>query len=271
MRATIWLLFLFLCCNCTHKQRTSTPHNEQLFYQNERIRIDKINICQAFIDNVEYFRQFKDYTRCHKDSIEMKHPNSQWDPANFFEPFASRYSLAKDNYTNSPLPTQEQITITVDTIIYNTDSLLCFAFICIYSHYDIIKGLENARRIGREYDAKSIVGFRENINDTFKIYPLNTFNVFGYQDCESAINVLKECYFNELKGSRLPLLFKGENRHFEYNLGDPNFFNSVMFEKDDYRKGFYNFQLYRYCGDIYEYQYFSNHPDSIKQKWLNGL
>lgn len=255
MKNIILLLFLLLCCNCIYKQSTSIPPKNDLF-------------CQAFIDNVEYFRLFKDYSGCHKDSIEIEHPNSQWDPANFFEPYASRYSLAKDNYINSPLPTQKQITITVDTIIYNTDSLFCVAFICIYSHYDIIKGVENACRIGREYDAKSVIGFRENINEPLDIYPLNTFSAVGYQDCKSAISILKDLYFNELKGSSLPFLF--ESGEYEHNLNDSIIFNSILFKKNIKYPEFYNFQLYRYNGKIKTFNYYSNQSDSIKIKWIQS-
>lgn len=266
----ILLFFLLLCNSCIHNQCRANSSQNNLSYQSEseKVQLDKQNISQAFIDNVEYFRRFRDYSGRLNDSLEIKHPNSQWDPANFFIPYASRYSLDKDDYINSPLPTQTQITITVDTIMYNTDSLFCIAFVCIYSHYDDIKGIEQNCRVGREYDAKSIIGFRENINDTFKIYPLETCNAIGFPDCESAIKMLKELYFDELIGSRLPFIF--ETGEYKYNLNNPQIFNTILFKKNSKYPELYNFQLYRNLGNIKEYNYYSNQSDSVKAKWING-
>lgn len=243
------------CSRCCNKNLDSV--------ESVIVQIDKKQISQSFIDNVEYFRQFKDYSGYLKDSIEMEHPNSQWDPANFFEPYASLYSLVKDNYINSPLPTQTQMTITVDTIIYNNDGLFCVALLCLNLHYDIIKGVEDKRDLGREYSAKAIIGYRDSINEPFKIYPLDTFIVVGFESCRSAISCIKNMFFNQLKGTSLPMLYK--NGYYECNLNDSSFFQSVIFKK--YKKGYYNFQLYRYMGSVYEYQYFSNQPDSIKIRW----
>ena len=58
---------------------------------------------------------------------------------------------------------------------------------------------------------------------------------------------------------------------YEFNLKDPQFFSSRIFKKDDLQKGCYNFQLYESRGKIFEYQCFSNQPDSIKELWLKGV
>lgn len=259
-----------LICSCFGCNSEKNQQNNLFVYQTEpkKVKLDKQDISQAFIDNVEYFRRFIDYTGYSADSIEIKHPNSQWDPANFFVPYASRYSLVKDSYINSPLPTQSQMTVTVDTIIYNNDGLFCVALLCLNLHYDIIKGVEDMRDLGREYSAKAIIGYRDNINKPFKIYPLDTFIVTGFEDCRSAISCIKKMFFNQLQGASLPMIYKTGD--YEYNLNDPRFFDSVLFEKDVYKEGFYNFQLYRYMGNVFEYQYYSNQSDSIKAKWVKG-
>lgn len=161
------------------------------------------------------------------------------------------------------------MTITVDTIIYNNDGLFCVALLCLNLHYDKIKGVEDMRDLGREYSAKAIIGYRDNINKPFKIYPLDTFIVVGFESCRSAISCIKKLFFNQLQGTSLPMLYKTGD--YEYNLNDPRFFDSVIFKKDIYKDGCYNFQLYRYMGNVFEYQYYSNQSDSIKAKWINGI
>ena len=260
-------LMLLTGCNGLSEDRTETNGTDS-----RQVMTDKGNISRSVIENVEYFRRFCYYGKDSVKYYEKKHPNSQWDPANFFAPYASRYSLEEERYINSPMPTETQLTVTVETMLYNTDSLFCIALICFHSHYDKIKGIEDACDPWREFDAKAIIGCRDNISEPFKIYPLNTFRATGFESCRSVISCLKKMYFNDLKGTILPPLFKGsEIRYYEYNLNDPKMFSSVIFQKNKEFPQLYNFQLYRYSKDVREFQYFSNQPDSIKEIWLTGV
>ena len=67
---------------------------------------DKQQIADCFIKNVEYFRKHHRYASQYIDdsdslrNIREEHyktyPGAKWDPANFFEPYASRFNLKND-------------------------------------------------------------------------------------------------------------------------------------------------------------------------------
>ena len=244
----------------------------------EQVMLDKKNISQSFIDNVEYLRLFKDFSNISDTAkhLNKKHPHTQCDCGNIYKPYASRWSLANVQHVNSPLPTNSQLTVTVEDIYYSTDSLFCVALICLYLHYDKIDGLEDMCDAGREYSAQALIGYRDSISQPFKIYPLFAFMSIGFESCQSAMAYLRYLYFNDLKGSYMgPQYYDASDENnvddYEFNLNDPQFFSSRIFKKDDLQKGCYNFQLYESRGKIVEYQCFSNQPDSIKELWLKGV
>lgn len=244
----------------------------------EQVMLDKRNISQSFIDNVEYSRLFTDFSNNSDTAkyLNKKHPHSQCNCGRPYMSYARRCSLDFVQDVNSPLPTNSQLTVTVEDIYYSTDSLFCVALICLYLHYDKIEGLEDKRDAGREYSAEALIGYRDSISQQFKIYPFGPFHTIGFESCRSAMAHLRHMYFNDLKGSYMGQLYydaSDENNvdDYEFNLKDPQFFSSRIFKKDDLQKGCYNFQLYESRGKIFEYQCFSNQPDSIKELWLKGV
>jgi hypothetical protein len=213
---------------------------------------------------VEYFRKYHRYDkRIYVDSPNdiitehenyyKKYPGADWDPANFFGPYASRYSLTKDGYVNSPKPTSTQLKVTVDSILYSEDSLLCVAFLVLELKYDSIKGLENKRKEGRNFDGKVIIGFRKSKENSFQIYPVENYSVIGYEDYEEAAKELEYFYFKKLKNTSLGGIYTGLK--FKQNVGGGKDF----FEKSPYfqkhKSGLYNFQMYRHLGKEKPYAY----------------
>ena len=244
----------------------------------EQVMLDKRNISQSYIDNVEYSRLFTDFSNNSDTAkyLNKKHPHSQCNCGRPYMAYASRWRLDFVQEVNSPLPTNSQLTVTVEDIYYSTDSLFCVALICLYSHYAKIEGLEDMCDAGREYSAEALIGYRDSISQQFKIYPFRPFRTIGFESCQSAMAHLRYMFFNDLKGSYMGLLYydaSDENNvdDYEFNLKDPQFFSSRIFKKDDLQKGCYNFQLYESRGKIFEYQCFSNQPDSIKELWLKGV
>ena len=244
----------------------------------EQVMLDKRNISQSYIDNVEYSRLFTDFSNNSDTAkyLNKKHPHSQCNCGRPYMAYASRWRLDFVQEVNSPLPTNSQLTVTVEDIYYSTDSLFCVALICLYSHYAKIEGLEDMCDAGREYSAEALIGYRDSISQQFKIYPFGPFHTIGFESCRSAMAHLRHMYFNDLKGSYMGQLYydaSDENNvdDYEFNLKDPQFFSSRIFKKDDLQKGCYNFQLYESRGKIFEYQCFSNQPDSIKELWLKGV
>ena len=224
---------------------------------------DKEQIGNCFIDNVEYFRLFHRYEYDDdriSDSIKnisidyyQKYPQARWDAANFFEPYATRYSLVKDNYVNSPLPTKDQLKVATDTLFYNKTGLVCVAFLVIELKYTKVNGIEDARKAGREFDAKAIIGFRKDISCPFEIYPLEKHMVTGFGDYKEAVDILKDLYCNHLKGSgSTGSVYEG--LMFKQNVGDKDFFEkSPYFQK--YDSITYNFQMYRHLGKDFKFNY----------------
>lgn len=248
------------CCSFSEsnkKQGGVMPVSKEIYQR------DKEQIGTCFIENVEYFRLYHRYEYNainYLDSIKklsdkyyQKYPQAKWDAANFFEPYASRYSLQKDTYVNSPLPTKDQLLVTTDTIYYNKTGLLCVAFLVIELRYSKINGLEDARDKGREFDANAIIGFRVSKDSLFRIYPLEKHRVTGFSSYKEAAKVLEDLYCNHLIG----LGCTGsvyEDMMFKQNVGDNAFFEKAPYFQR-YDNTTYNFQMYRHLGKNYHFDY----------------
>ena len=230
----------------------------------EKYNKDKEQIADCFIDNVEYFRKYHRYdfeinvdspdnVRKKYDDYYSKYPGADRDPANFFEPYATRYSLKEDKYVTSPLPSNEQLTVTSDTVFYSKDSLFCVTFLILKLHYADIEGMEQKRDDGRNYSAKAIIGYRNDTENPFDIYPLKNHSVIGFESYEAAAIMLEGLYFNKLKGrGSTGGIYEG--KQFKQNVGDKDFFEKApYFEK--HKSGLFNFQMYRYLGKDYPYRY----------------
>lgn len=225
---------------------------------------DKEHISNCFIENVEYFRKYHRYDKKiyinSPDSIKKeyqeyykKYLGADRDPANFFEPYAARFSLVKDGYVSSPKPTANQLNVITDTIIYSENSLFCVAFLIIESKYDDIDGLESARGKNRRFDGRAVIGYRKNMESPFRIYPLTKHKVTGFESYETTATMLKNLYFNNLKekGSKGTIY---EGLKSKRNVGDKEFFKKSPYFKK-HKNGLYNFQMYRYLGKEYSYNY----------------
>lgn len=263
MRILIMLASVFIFGSCSNtKQKQILKLNIPLTTKMENFyKQDKKQIADCFIKNVEYFRKYHHYTHNYDSINKLKeehykeYPGADWDPANFFEPYASRFDLEKDKYVNSPIQTKKQLTVTTDTIVYSKDSLFCVAIILIEGKYKELESIETKMRKGREYDAKAIIGYRTNIDEPFDIYPLRKHSVVGFESYKAASVMIRDLYFNKLKG-------KGggggiyRKMHFKQNVGDKDFFEKSPYFKK-YDDIFFNFQMYRHLGKDYPYQYLS--------------
>lgn len=268
MKTSIFILGIMILANCSHS-RQSTNKKDNLSFSSgmvENYTNDKNQIKNCFIENVEYFRKYHRYDLKiyvnSSDSLKQeyeeyyqKYPGANWDPANFFEPYASRFDLKQDKYVQSPIPTEKQLTVTTDTIVYSKDSLFCVAFLILNLHYDEIKDLEQKRDKDREYSAKAVIGYRTNTEEPFDIYPLKKHSVTGFESYKAASTMIKDLYFNRLKGiGSTGSVYEGMK--FKQNVGDKDFFEkSPYFQK--YNDKFFNFQMYRHLGKDYPFQYLS--------------
>lgn len=242
--------------------------NSDSYRSNKQLEIDKEQIRNCFLSNVENYRlhhrydlrnQKQDEKEIFIEKKEMakdyykRFPTAELDPANFFEPYASRFSLAEDRYIASPNPTSEELNIEVDTVIYSSDSLRFFAVLVVELNYQAIEGLEEKRSFNRRFDSKAIMGLRNETTNSLQIYPLTKHKVTGFETAESAASELRMLYFNHLKGKgSTGTVFEGMN--FDHNVGDADFFEKSPYFKK-HPSGLFYFQMYRHLGEDYKYNY----------------
>ena len=265
MRFFILLISILTFGNCSNSKQYENKKKGLTLSPQMKIKYqkDKQQIADCFIKNVEYFRKYHRYDlRFIRDSDSLrniyekhykKYLGADWDPANFFEPYATRFDLKNDEYINSPIPTDQQLTVTTDTIVYSKNGLFCVAILVIHLHYDEVNNLEQKRDEDREYSAKAVIGYRTNIEKTFDIYPLKKHSVTGFESYDAASIMLRDLYFNKLKGiGSSGSVYEG--MQFKQNIGGKDFFEkSPYFQKYDNK--YYNFQMYRHLGKDYPYQY----------------
>ena len=228
---------------------------------------DKKTIAEAYLNNIEYFRLHYPFDLELKqgrlnDSVAesqlteqlerhfQQYPQLKGDGANFYYSHALRYSLKKDGWVNSPIPTKEQVFVSTDSIIYNKDASLCIAFLCVECNYSDIEGLE---KDPHTFQAEAMVGYRKHPKDTLKTYPLTFFRLMGYDYKGNLVNDLIKLYTTKLKGTYLTgSVYEGY--WFNHNVGEDGFFeNSPLFMK--YNDSTYYFQMYRALGKDYMYDY----------------
>lgn len=249
---TICFLVLVFCITsgCQNKRRQAQDHlvtNPKELYNR-----DKEQISKCFINNVEYYRLYCRYTSEELDTYynDSIHSDAQWDPANFYEPYACRYNEELQCYINSPIETIYQLKVEVDTILYDNTACLCFAFLSIYQNY---KNVSHLKKRPSGYDAKAIIGIRKCTDDAFNVYPVTNFIAFNYTNKDACIRDLKYLYSHRLKGSSLAGSVYQEMT-FNANVGDSRFFeDSPFFQPFDERR--LNCQMYKHLGKIYEYNY----------------
>ncbi len=132
------------------------------------------------------------------------------------------------------------------------------------------------RHIGRNEQLLSIRrsdGYRKHISDRFMIYPVLGFSVRDFDSRELVIRTLVRWYKKNIKhGCSVSETVLSE-KECKVGLYDPAFFKEAhFFEKNE--DGYYLFQMYKYYKTtdsvrkkFIPFPFFSNQPDSIKEKW----
>ena len=230
------------------------------------LKQDRVDISNCFIEYIEYFRLYHRYDlhlnlgssneeRAKHNEHYSQHLGADWDPANFFEPYSSRFSLVEDKYVRSPIETKRQLTATTDAIVYRADSLICFALVILETHYDSISGLSARRDSGRKFDGKAVIGIRDSTSEKFKIYPVKNHAVIGFESYSAVSLEIRTLYFNKLKGKGLSGSVYRFMKH-ERNVNDSGFFETSPYFKK-HISGLYNFQMYRHLAKDGSYKYLS--------------
>lgn len=236
------LLILFYSCISNSK----TQPND--YVDNSQTK-DEQQISKAFIINVEAIR------------IELTSPdgcrNGNLDYENVFLPYAIRYNIEEQKYQASPFPTFRQISVSVDTVVYSKDSLLCVALLDIENHYTDVSPFEKIRDGKVFYDGKAMIGYRDSIGKPFQIFPFNIFSVMGYDNRDAVHNLMRRYYFFDIVGKSTPAGTNIEGDIYKYGIGSPEFFvEAPNFKRNKYDD--YKFKYYLHRGKEVPYNYLGN-------------
>lgn len=218
----------------------------------ETYQKDKQQICDTYVNNIEYYRLHHLYNI---DTIDYKrhyenYPKAQDDPANFYSPYGCRVTKNGSKFVPSEYPTNTQLNIGVDTIIYDNTGNLFIAFIYIEKNFSDNPSL---RDIKHGFDGRAMIGYRDTVNGILKIYPLTNFIAISLKDKQEALRSIKRDYMNNLKGTYLSGSVYGSNE-FDENVGDNSFFRESRFFKKN-GSNLYLFQLYKDLDGVKEYKY----------------
>ncbi len=224
-------------------------------------------IARSFLDIVEGFRRYHRYEldshRGDSDSLALMKrvsrndyydtvPWARNDPANVFEPYASRYSADLNRYVSSPNPTEDVLKVMIDTTVYNDDSSLFVSLVALELNYTEIAGYENKRHTNRRFDGHAIIGKKSQ--GGYDLYPLTAFKIIGYESKSSVIEELRQFYFFNLANVEGSAFTVFEGRKYQENLNSEVFFqNSPLFEEDSV--GLYAFEKYVTGTEIDEFHY----------------
>ena len=215
MKMKIYILFFLFFLSCTHRQPMCSLITPEIY---ER---DKHQVADCIMRNIEYIR-----VNYNIDSIR------NMDVAYYYKPFAGVYYHKCKKFLQAPIPANEYLNVITDTIIYNENGLKCFIFVCIEEKTIESKEFKTVDK-GRNYAAKAFVGVRENLYDS---------QIYGYDSYKSAVKDLKHLFYNHLKDDYISAsVYMDNNRIFDRNVGEPGFFESVIFQ--------------RYTDSTYYYQY----------------
>ncbi len=218
---------------------------------------DKISIAQSFLDNTEAFRivgMHKDGDTIPTDKTDMIGDWSEAD-SHVFWGYANRW-LPHYKDTFSPLEISTQIKPHVDTIFYSPDSLLCVALVIVEKKYAKIKGYEDEKN---GFDGLSLVGWRENKDQRFRIYANGQLYLVAFPNYEGVLLDLKRYYFENIIRNINPRYLSAEP--YKYGVNDPRFFETAAeFKKND--RGEYNMI---YDGNK-KFNLYSNTPEYVNRK-----
>lgn len=212
----------------------------------ELIDRDSKQISKTFIAIAEKYRY--NFILHHK----WNYTATNW----IFSWYASREKCTQSDteistYVPSPLPVSTQIKVTVDTLLYNKDKKLCFVLLAVEDKHTHFDGLVDDPE-DEKFNGFAFVGYRQDINQPFALYPIETFMVSA-ESLSVTNQYMRYYYFTQycdMAGAPTTVFFGLQH----VNLDDPQFFKkSPLFRKDI--EGFYNFQCYKDSGKIHIYHF----------------
>lgn len=212
-------------------------------------------------DKVRMYDRFRTQRIEPRDSLFILHTVKTWSRLNWytFEDYSKMYKM-----------TNEQVEYFIGGTFYSPDKKKILVWAGeklpnvetkeIYNKYktEVNKLCPNGK--DTIYTLSALIGIRDSLNQTWKLYPFNQQQATCYSTKNEAINVLGQYYFEQMKTHQMYRIIqfgkrKGykESQAYGYNLQDKDFWDKCwLFQKDTVGSyGLYPFQIkgYDYVGD----------------------
>lgn len=243
---TLILLMLYSCCLLGCRQGATYDSIESAIDSLDREfedSIAKIPLKTYSDDEFRFVESYIGYVEeCRKSLIDNE---PKFDYAGIFMPQAVRYNLDSAKDVASPKPTDSQISISVDTIVYNEGGTIGVALLVVERHFDNIAGLRNE---SHTFNAYAMVGVRDFKRHDFETYPLPLKSVESVKSRAKASERIRRYYFDEILTDCMPKVPSLGKEEPVYTLDNPEFFKMQrLFGKDEngwYFCSFYPSEVY---------------------------
>lgn len=202
----------------------------QSVLQTERYYVDKYHIQKDYLNNIEALRLHNLFM---KDSMVYKDyaPYKKYTASCGFGRYSKDWVKTNSQGITPDFDYQDKstyltTTVYLDTLIYNSDSLLCAGLIVVQYPYCNITD----HKCYTAFDGYLLLGCRMNKNIKFDIYVYNNFSLLKQVTKEGMSKDLKEFLFR-----------KGIEQRIPYSVKDNKFF-SIPFLFGKTMEGDYNFE-----------------------------
>ena len=208
------------------------------------------------INKVETFDQFRTEQIESRDSLFILYTVKEWSKLNWytFEDYSKMYKISNNQIEyfiggTFYSPDKKKILVWVGEKIPNAKTIE------IYNTQkpEVNKICPNGA--DTIYTLTALIGYRNSVNSTWKLYPFNQQQGMCSSTKEEVINILGEYYFKQMKTNKMYRIIqegkkKGykESQAYGYNLQDKDFWEkSWLFQKDTVGSyNLYPFQIYGY-------------------------
>lgn len=211
--------------------------------------------CGQTNNKLETYDQFRTQQITYRDSLFILHTVKEWSKHNWytFEDFSQMYRM-----------TNEQVKYFLGGVFYSPDRKRILVWVGDIepnaTSLEMTRSKPELNRIcptGGDtiYSMSALIGYRDSVNQTWKLYPFNQQQATCYDTKEEVINVLGQYYFVQMKTHQMYRMIQSGKKRGEleleaygYNLQDKDFWDKCwLFQKDTVGSyGLYPFQIYRY-------------------------
>jgi len=212
--------------------------------------------CRQTNNKMETYDQYRTQKIEPRDSLFILHTVKEWSKKNWY---------TFSNYSRMYKVTNEQVEYFIGGTFYSLDKkrILVWvgekmpnaASIQIYNKDD--PEVNKLCPTGGDiiYNLSALIGDRDSINQTWRLYPFNQQSAGCCVSKKQAINILGKYYFGQMKMHQMERVTQSGKRKgykelqvYGYNLQDKDFWDKCwLFQKDTVGSyGLYPFQIYGY-------------------------